>query len=385
MPDTTNQIKVSGLEIENTTVFPDSKLQTLDRRVGKENLYFGKEWFAESIDKWNGIPIIYHPNGVHPQGKMFEAVELDPEKAAEAIGGKYVGEVSNAHIVIQGGARLMAALNIHENETEIVDLWNQGLLFPSTAFTCDTDGDRIVSPPIPNHVLLFPIKVDEVVPGDFGAYVNTFEVTKMKKEDKKPTPAVEGTDSLNSEVQDAPTVEEPQVNAEQEDELAKLTEEIGKKDAEIEALKAEIEALKASTPADETPVEETQAEEIPVDDEMKAKDDEIASLKLEIDALRRELEAIKMKEMEDEFHTLLHSLPSGMTATDAQKKELHDKFFAGDTKSLLFSVLESVKGGETKKTGVPFTQSENVVPQTNSGIGDLATKKINAKREKKGC
>lgn len=372
MPDTTNQIRVSGTSIENTTVFPDSKLQTLDRRVGKEQLYFDKEQFAKSIDRWNGTPIIFQNKGIHPTD--FRAVELDAAKAAEAIGGKYVGDVSNAHIVIPGGARLMAALNINENEKEIIDLWNKGLLFPSTAFTCDTDGDRIVSPPIPNHVLLFPIKVDEVIPGDAGAYVNTFEVTKMKKEDKKPTPAVE----TNSEVQETPKVEEqPQVNSELEDKVTELTAEIGKKDAEIEALKKEIESLKQSETQTEEKKEETQADV--ADEEMKAKDDEIASLKAELEALKAELDALKTKEMEDEFHTLMHSLPSGMTATEAQKKELHDKFFAGDCKTLLFTVLNSIQGGETKKTGVPFTQSQNV-PETNTGVGDLAAQKIKAKR-----
>ena len=44
---------------QHSLVFADTKLQTLDRRVGSRNLLFHKELFEQSLDDWEGKPVVH--------------------------------------------------------------------------------------------------------------------------------------------------------------------------------------------------------------------------------------------------------------------------------------------------------------------------------------
>ena len=211
--------------LEHSLVFADTKLQTLDRRVGSRNLLFHKELFEQSLDEWEGKPVIYSRSGIHPED--FDAVSEDPKEAAKAAGGKLVGYVTNPHIIVEGGARLMATLVINDEESEIAREWKDGKLVPSTAFLAQADGDEMLTPPVPNHVLIFPYDVDRVLPGDPGAYVNSIEVKEMTEENVPAVPL--------AEEETAPAVpEEVPVEAAAPD----------RRDEEIAALKAELEAYR---------------------------------------------------------------------------------------------------------------------------------------------
>jgi len=391
VPDTTNLIKVSGNSILNTTVFPDTKLQTLDRRVGKDQLYFDRKLFEVTVDDWRGTPIIYQKDGIHPTD--FEAVARDPIAAAEAIDGKYVGTVSNPRIIVPGGARLMAELDIDENEEEIVRLWQEGRLFPSTAFMANSDGDRLTSPPIPNHVLLFPVKVDEVLPGDLGAFVNTLEVQSMKDEKtKKKTCNAELPTEEKKPEEMVPEVVTAEVDAVQES-VAEVAEEVAEKQTELDEIKAELELLKqeiAGIKAQEQPAEAVvNSEEVTeeeaaadvaqgMDDAIKMNEELIEHLKAENEALKAGIAALEEKiagmeaaSAEAEFNSIVEKLPAGMKATPEQIEALHTQYIAGDMKAMLHSVLSAnVASGATQKVGQPFTQSNKVQPE-HIGPGDL--------------
>ena len=396
-------MKVCGTRIENTTSFKDTKLQTLDRRVGNDQLFFDREMFAKSLDAWEGIPVIYHAQGVHPSD--FDAVNENPTKAAKDIGGKFVGRVSNPRIVIPGGARLMAQLDIEQNEDEIVRLWEEGKLFPSTAFSVFSDGDRITSPPIPNHVLLFPIEVDKVVPGDFGAFVNTLEVQTMKTdteteesfiqrvkhalevlkgtpEVKTPeeTPMIQTPEVLNTEAVPAPSasvIPEPVAPVEAETAPAVMEDTPAEVKVEAEEQPAaeptEAEAVTEESPA---PVE-TKVELNEKDAEIEALKQELESLKhtaSELEAVKAELSALKEKSANDKFDALVHSLPVGMTATQEQRDALRKEFDAGNMEGLLFTVLQHTNtagNGVTAKEGTPYMHTESL---ESIGVGDLCGK-----------
>ncbi|HJJ32716.1 MAG TPA: hypothetical protein O0X25_04060 [Methanocorpusculum sp.] len=332
MPDTTQELKIFGTEIGetavNSLVFNDTKLQSLDRRVGQAKLFFDRELFQESLASWEGIPVIYHPSGVHPSD--FAGVCQNPGKAAADIGGKFVGHVARPRIVLEGGARLMASLVIESDESEISALWSSGKLVPSTAFTVTSDGDRITSAPVPNHVLIFPYVVDRVLPGDPGAYVNSVlpEVLPMPEE------IHDGTEDVP---QENPAAAEA---AALQEEIAGLRHALSEK----ETLAAEAENLKHS------------AEE-------------------EIAALKAEVAQFKAREQQAKFERLLQSLPIGMKETEEQIAQLKTSFET-DPVTLLMHALE-MKNTEktTEPEGVPFAHSISIDdPYTT--VGDLSRRSV---------
>lgn len=347
VPDTTNQINVCGSDIVNTTVFPDTKLQTLDSRVGKDQLFFDRNMFEQSVNDWTGIPVIFQKDGIHPTN--FAAVADNPAQASAAINGRLVGSVSNPRIVIPGGPRLMAELDIREDEREIVELWQQGKLFPSTAFSAVSDGDKIVTPPVPNHVLLFPVELDRVQPGDPGAFVNTLEVPQsMTKNtlEKEPADIRKQSELLPPEI---PAGNEPGSSA-----LAAIR-------AELEALRSEIDVIRS--------LMDKKQKEADMN-ELQKKDEEIGQLNAEITALKTELNTVRKTAADAEFSTLLDKLPVGMTATTDQVNSLRKLYDAGDMKQLLFTVLGHTIGGTTAPIGMPFTHSTPVEHQES--VGDLS-------------
>lgn len=437
MPTTINEsdVRICGTVIQNpneTISFPDSKLQTLDRRVGKDKLYFDKDLFAQSVEDWSGIPIIYQPQGIHPDD--FAGVKNNPAKTAEAIGGKLVGYVSNPHIVTEGGARLMASLNINEKgalKNKILAEWHEGKLRPSTAFQTKSDGDRILTPPIPNHVLLFPEKLDVVQAGDYGAYVNTMEISPMTEPKTETiideTPMVEqmqankklsfyewieqtinkildkksenacgdgGSKKKNSEEVESETKQEEVIEsmpvADAEVKPAETAEVV----AETNSVETVAEEVKEDTNApvecaQSEPVEEVK-DDVVASEEIKSENaivsdvdvikQELESVKnsmtAEIDSLKSELAKYKEQETEQKFTRLLNAVPVGMKQTDEQKNELREKF-NNDLEGLLFTVLEATNNtaNETKAVGSKFMFSESTgMNDKYTTVGDLSQK-----------
>lgn len=352
VPETITQIKFCSADRScHTAVFPDTKLQTLDRRVGKDQLYFDRTQFAASLDAWDGIPVIFQKHGVHPDD--FRKVAENPSQAAEDIGGILVGSVSRPRIVVAGGPRLMAQLNIENNEDEIVRLWNQGKLFPSTAFTAASDGNRIVSPPIPNHVLLFPINVDTVLPGDYGAYVNTMEISQSMESRKQESIETtqpnffnrvrEAVDEVLAGYSDRSAVH---MNSIESQVPADITEELAEKDAEIAQLKESIEQLTASHTA------------------------ELETMSHELEKAKEELAILRSEQAEHRFTAILNALPVGMTATASQRDVIRSQVESGDIEGLLFSVLKNtMPKGSTQPAGDPYVDMTRGVPLNT--VGDL--------------
>lgn len=417
MSDTTTKLiqvcSANGVcEVCNSLPFDNTKLQTLDRRVGADELYLGKEWFEKSLKQWDGIPVIYHPAGEHPSD--FKAVEENPEKAARAIGGTLVGSVRNPHIEIAGGPRLMASLDITEKEDEIHKLWEEGKLFPSTAWSARTNGDELTSPVIPNHVLLFPEVKDKVAAGDPGAYVFTTVVSDTSEDnpmtdekhtdDKTPSEKTTFYDRLcnairkfmetekSVDVTAENTAREEKTDSEKEESKMTETEEV-KPQAEKTEVNAE-EKKSAEQPAEKPADAQTEAEntdtktpcdESTVNPAVTAHDAEIAELHSQIEALKAEVEkqraaeAARMKtEADKKFSMFLDSfVPAGMKATEKQVSDVRAQYDA-DPVGLMFTIkAEEAKNGTgiTARSGVPYVaMNSNTKRET---VGDLSQKKNN--------
>lgn len=408
MSDTENLVQFCSAygvkSVSNTITFNDTKLQTLDRRVGAEQLYFGKEWFEKSLNAWDGIPLIYNKTGEHPSN--FKAVAENPAKAAEHIGGKFVGAVRNPRIVLEGGARLMATLEISEDEKEIYELWQAGKLFPSTAFSVFSDGDKITSAPIPNHVLLFPEIKDKVQPGDFGAYVNSVvvdtseekpmaeEIQAENAEKKKSCHSFyekivealksvftedgklkeEVTESEKVEETHSETVTEEKPVSEQTDVVESVTE-VAEPTQEVETPVENTQQTEETQPevAEIAETNSVTAEEAPKADE---RDAQIDALNSEIAALKAQVAKQAQEEQEKKFSQFLDTfVPEGMKATDAQRAELREKYNS-DVVSLMFSIRaeqEKAGSGETSKVGEEYAIANSHVKALCS-VGDLSGK-----------
>jgi len=344
--------------------FSDTTLQTLDRRVGDKKIVLGKDLFAQTVGDWEGIPIIYQRQGVHPLD--FEGIAHNPAETAKKIGGVFVGHVKSPRIEVGGHPRLKATLDINDLYSEISGLYNKGVLGISSAFMSRNDGDKITSPPKPNHVLLFEEVIDKVQPGDPGALVHTEIMTEEKPTKKVKMPFVEWVHSLVksdiaesqkspnvSHVENPPTeTKVPVTNsettmpelitpatpgqAEATPELKTLTEALAQRDAKIAELEKTIADLKSQGS--------------------------------EVNTLRTELAQYKEKEAEHKFTAFLDSVPVGMKSTPEQVAELKLKF-TSDPASLLTKIINTYKeSGETRKVGEPFTHTES---QPLTGVGDL--------------
>ena len=322
VPDTTQEIRIFGTDVydaeHHSLVFDDTKLQTLDRRVGRDRLYFDRGLFEQSLAAWDAIPVIYQKDGVHPTD--FAGVAADPAKAAEAVGGKLVGHVEHPHIVVEGGARLMASLVIDSGEEEIVSLWTSGKLVPSTAFNVYSNGDRITSPPEPNHVLLFPYVVDRVLPGDPGAYVNSVQEESPMSEEP-----IDGTEPIASSP---------------DEELVQLNEKLSSLEAENAELKQSLAG--------------------------------VAALREELSHAQAEIAAYQRREENARFARVLEAVPYAMKASEQQIASLRERFET-DPVSLLMSVIEHrPKPAVTESVAAPYVNSAPEVRYTT--VGDLSTR-----------
>ncbi|HJJ36349.1 MAG TPA: hypothetical protein O0X27_04125 [Methanocorpusculum sp.] len=341
MPETTNHPALSGDVSGDPLVFPETKLQTLDRRVGKDRLFFDKTQFAKSVDDWNGVPVIFQKDGIHPAD--FAKVAADPETAAAEIGGRVVGSVSHPRIVIPGGPRLMAQLDIDSDEDGTIRrLWNQGLLFPSTAFSAQSDGDRITAPPVPNHVLLFPSQTDTVQPGDYGAFVNTMEI--LPTMDQITPESIESTlpnffNRVKEAVDEILAGYSPKGPEPDPENYAEVAEDLAEKTAELETLKAQLETL------------------------TKAYEKERSDREEELNGLKSELTALRGRQADAQFNTILNAIPKGMKATESQVAALRKKFDSdGGTDILLEALTHTAIAGITEPAGEPFVDSDRDVP-----------------------
>jgi cation transport regulator len=169
----------------NKTESHDAILQLLDRKVGA--LTFPKEPFIPTVDKWNGIPLVFgkeHPN-------LYDLLE-DPEHELARVNAVIVGELSDARIDVLGHPKLMAKENFSDSTAirlfeqgkiskdtleksriavgEAIRLLNAGKLSHSTAFLCPDDGVKLYGEVFPNHHLVFEETATDM-PVDLGAVI----------------------------------------------------------------------------------------------------------------------------------------------------------------------------------------------------------------------
>lgn len=330
------------------TGWDNTTLHTLNRRVGKRNLFLPKEMFDKSVESWAGIPVIFQEEAIHPD---FEAVTKNPAEAASLIGGYVCGTVENPRIEVSGHPRLLARLNVDDDHVR--ELYEAGELSLSTGFSASHNYDQIVTPPIPNHVLLFREVVDQSLPLDHGAFVHSEHpggdetepliVEDIMVETETPTTPTETQEAQEAQKQqeEQPVEETPEQEQEQEQEQTD----------ETEALKQELAAVKERA------------------DKLQG---QLEAINHELDVARQELAEYRDAEADRKFTELLNELPEGMTRTEELKHSLRKEFEADPLSVALKIAKAKFAGGETEPIGEKFAHSEVAETNVQRGLGDLS-------------
>ena len=148
------------MNVEFLNANHDAILQTLNRDIG--GYYFPCESFANNVNDWSGIPIVYATD--HPDLKLFAE---NPQLALDKIKGRIVGQVSMPRVETVGHPRLMASMEITDDE--INRYINDGKISHSTGFIGAVNG-KTVTGVTPNHVLVF-LEDAKNIPKDRGAFI----------------------------------------------------------------------------------------------------------------------------------------------------------------------------------------------------------------------
>jgi hypothetical protein len=283
-------------------------LQTLNRKVGKT--YFTAEAFQQNLDAWEGVPLIYAQT--HPD---LDAVEKDLKSAVESVKGRIVGKLHNPRIAVEGHPRLVGDLD-WGTDAEVEKLWHEGKLSHSTAFRSTTDGERLVGPVRPNHILLF-MEDEKNAPGDGMAVI-------LNKTDAKGDGILNrlknwlgNPPSLGND--ETPPAEVGVANKEGEREMAEKELE-----AKLEAMGKEIEVLNKKV------------SELEVSN--KQKDDLVAQKDKAIAELQGVVGTYKQKEADARWEAFKAKMPKGMV--HAEKEAESRKRFDSDPAGLAMEVLD---------------------------------------------
>ena len=327
-PDTPS----SRVSWDNTT------LHTLNRRAGRKNLYLPKEMFDETVESWAGIPVIFQEEAIHPD---FDAVTKNPDEAASLVGGYVCGTVENPRIEVPGHPRLVVRLSV--DDARVRELYDAGELSLSTGFFGTHNHDRLVRPPIPNHVLLFREIVDVQTPFDHGALVHSSHIGIGESE-----PHI--VEDIMAETETSTTPAETQETQETQP-VADAPAQDGEAKDEIEALKQELASVKERA------------------DKLQG---QLEATTHELETTRKELAEYRDAEADRKFNELLNELPEGMTRTDELKHSFREEFEADPIAAALKIARAKNAGGETSPVGERFAHSNVTESNVQRGVGDLS-------------
>jgi hypothetical protein len=129
----------------------DVILQGLEQslKYGDAEVYYPADSFKDSVERWQGIPLVYVPDGRHIPVDEFNA---DPETALRQYDAVPIGNIQEPEIMEEGQRRLQAKAAITNAEYD--ERIKAGDIQISTSFLAP-GANRIESPVIPSYVLAF--------------------------------------------------------------------------------------------------------------------------------------------------------------------------------------------------------------------------------------
>lgn len=364
-----------GKAAASKRTFENCTLQTLNRWIPSEadpnGRYFELSAFEASVQDWDGVPLVFAD--AHPDPELFDR---DPEAALAQVNGRIVGSTYDPRIEIEGHPRLMAGLNI--DDEECIALWEAGKLSLSTAFWMESGMDRhLTVVRQPNHVLVF--REDAVNrPRDLGVLIaNKVEIvanadpnailagivaslTKLLETVK----AAVGGAGGDQGTQPAPEGENPFA---QQTANTEVTEDMG----EIESLRAKVAELEASANTALKTAETLTAENTAQVATLTAR---INELEAENAALKNKVEAAENAEHEKLFADLVAKIEPGLTHTEEQRNALRAEFDANPGATVLKYAgallnKEPAPSGQTGSEFVANKEKQTTEPTGPRGAG----------------
>lgn len=389
------------IQKSNNSESHDAILQLLDREVGGG--YFTAAPFEETVDRWEGTPIIFSElppsevilNGgersIHPDFQPFSTAINDAEliRANAAV----VGEVRAPRIETSGHKKLMGQLFftpdkakamfeqglISEDTYRKTDGWlkkaltlvNESKLSHSTGFSCRSDKEGTLTneiPLTPNHVLTFeedalnrpkdPASVilnkanipEAIVPTE-DTYTNAGRVISAKNQGKLKA-IVDAITAFFSELSPEDTSQNKEVAPEQVTPSEDTVRNLQKVDS-MEELKKEL---------DEKTVTLTN------------KDDEIAVLTKQVEELTAELDGFKRQQKEAAWDGEKKKLKAGLIhkpEDEAAMKEL----YLSDPYTYM-QKAEYITAVSTPESGDKYTNKGEDVPKDDAATIARELRKI---------
>jgi cation transport regulator len=311
----------------------DAILQSLNREIG--GYCFRKEAFEETINEWNGIPLVFANE--HPDMALFAD---NPEEALSQINGRVVGMVENPYIAYDGHPRMMGTLV--NNDSEVDKLITDGKASISTGFLASTYDHNIVESVIPNHVLIFKEDINNM-PKDHGAFIlNKHEFYGQV---------------IDTEVHNM----EPDIKELSKD-LAIANKELGDMTSKLDIANKEIDGLKASVTERDGQLEV--ANKTISDYELKIKEFE-----------QKEAEALVIKR-DEQWTTIKNSIPKGLTHKAEDEQALRAEW-ESDPFAFTAKIAEIKIANKTAPSGnefVPGGEEEDGIAQMrelNKALGKV--------------
>lgn len=337
----------------------DAIIQTLDRHLGyDENFYpifFPHDVYEAALDTVNDAKIIFS-SGVHPD---YDLYEINPEQAVRDAGGRFAGDLTNAHIDMIGHPTAYATLALNP-DPDIEQLITEGKLSvsPSLGLTRDEAGN-IIKIKFQN-LLIFPETVNgPAVPGDPGTKIlNT-----------KPNPNREDAPINPTQLGKTMTepIEKPVIDPAVTAQLQELAQQFSLFKKDIESAKSETDGLKA---------------------QLAAKDEELKAEKEAFAQFTVKLEEDKAKAKEAEFQGLIHDplFPEGLLKGDNAEELLRTEFNVSPaqfTRRILtvYATQNKLLGDKGQEQGQQFSQHK---PESrwDSDEGKMIISKLGIKRER---
>jgi hypothetical protein len=304
----------------------DVILQGLDQALqyGGTEVYYPTDSFKASIEKWQGIPLVYVPSGEHIPVELFNS---DPEQALQQYNAVQIGNIQEPEIMEEGQRRLQAKAAITNAEYD--ERIKAGDIQISTSFLAP-GANRIESPVIPSYVLAF----------DKSAAKPRDKLTMFLNSERD-----QSHNNTNTEENKHMSETEAAVK------MATLERDLSDKEKAIERMNTEVQQKDEKVSELETAVERLNTEK--------------SELEAKLEQAEKQLTEFANAEADRHWEMLKSTtIPKGFVNTEDAEKEMRE-LYNTDKDAFYMKILSVDRPAETPREGSEFANTEH----TGKGAG----------------
>jgi hypothetical protein len=160
--------QVNARQGDKCVLYDRTVLQGLDQWLPDdtghvEGTFYPVDAFRDTIKRWGDtVPVIYSKKHIEPK-EYPDFPKKDRDEALKSastddLKARIVGQSRDAELIEENTGRPHIRVGITVCDSEVNDLWKEGKLGISSAFTCKQteDGKKVTGDVEPHHILLFP-------------------------------------------------------------------------------------------------------------------------------------------------------------------------------------------------------------------------------------